>query len=113
MSRAISLLLAPAAAKSPTDSSRSVSRALSSCAGSERSAGRWTSLCNCRRMLRTHPGEAKLSAFPAAAGASNKEIARDMGVSVRTVEGHLYQVYAKLQVTSRVELAPLLRQDAQ
>ncbi|WP_181419831.1 LuxR C-terminal-related transcriptional regulator [Arthrobacter psychrolactophilus] len=49
----------------------------------------------------------------AAAGASNKEIAHDMGVSVRTVEGHLYQVYAKLQVTSRVELSPLLRQDAQ
>lgn len=44
----------------------------------------------------------------AAKGASNKEIAQNLGVSVRTVEGHLYQVYAKLQVTSRVELVPLL-----
>lgn len=44
----------------------------------------------------------------AANGASNKEIAEQMGVSVRTIEGHLYQVYAKLQVASRVDLAPLL-----
>lgn len=48
----------------------------------------------------------------AAKGSSNKEIAQIMGVSVRTVEGHLYQVYAKLQVSSRVELLPLLRQDS-
>lgn len=44
----------------------------------------------------------------AANGASNKEIAHKLGVSVRTVEGHLYQVYAKLQVASRIELLPLL-----
>lgn len=47
----------------------------------------------------------------AAKGASNKEIAHSMSVSVRTVEGHLYQVYAKLQVTSRTELVPLLRKE--
>ncbi len=40
----------------------------------------------------------------AAAGESNKAIAARMHISVRTVEGHLYQVYAKLQVTSRAEL---------
>ncbi|MGN5734324.1 LuxR C-terminal-related transcriptional regulator [Arthrobacter psychrochitiniphilus] len=48
----------------------------------------------------------------AAQGDSNKGIAYKLGVSVRTVEGHLYQVYAKLQVSSRVELLPLLSQSA-
>ncbi|MGX9901882.1 response regulator transcription factor [Arthrobacter sp. SA17] len=40
----------------------------------------------------------------AAAGVSNKDIAAKMHISVRTVEGHLYQIYGKLQVTSRAEL---------
>lgn len=44
----------------------------------------------------------------AAAGDSNKAIAARMHISVRTVEGHLYQVYAKLQVTSRAELREVL-----
>lgn len=43
------------------------------------------------------------------AGMSNAEIARQSGVSVRTVEGHLYQVYSKLQVRNRQELAGLDR----
>lgn len=42
-------------------------------------------------------------------GMSNAEIARQSGVSVRTVEGHLYQVYSKLQVRNRQELAGLDR----
>lgn len=37
-------------------------------------------------------------------GLSNKEIATKIGVSVRTVEGHLYQVFAKLGITSRQQL---------
>ncbi|MDM7990494.1 LuxR family transcriptional regulator [Arthrobacter sp. zg-Y877] len=41
----------------------------------------------------------------AVAGTSNKQIAEDLGISVRTVEGHLYQVYSKLHVGSRRELA--------
>jgi|GEM_PF-7106218 len=45
-------------------------------------------------------------------GLSNAEIAKRGGVSVRTVEGHLYQVYSKLNVRSRTELAQLLRQPA-
>lgn len=40
----------------------------------------------------------------AAAGVSNRAIAAKMNISVRTVEGHLYQVYGKLQVTNRAEL---------
>lgn len=47
-------------------------------------------------------------AIQAADGASNKAIAAKMHISVRTVEGHLYQVYAKLQVTSRAELRETL-----
>lgn len=43
------------------------------------------------------------------AGMSNAAIARKRGVSVRTVEGHLYQVYSKLQVRNRQELAELDR----
>ncbi|WP_345152441.1 helix-turn-helix transcriptional regulator [Arthrobacter ginkgonis] len=45
-------------------------------------------------------------------GLSNAEIAKRGGVSVRTVEGHLYQVYSKLNVRSRTELAQLLSQPA-
>ncbi|MCU1574753.1 MAG: hypothetical protein JWO93_2835 [Micrococcaceae bacterium] len=40
----------------------------------------------------------------AASGASNRAIAAAMNISIRTVEGHLYQIYAKLQVTNRAEL---------
>lgn len=41
-------------------------------------------------------------------GVSNRDIARDIGVSVRTVEGHLYQVFAKLSVSSRRDLLGLV-----
>ena len=40
-------------------------------------------------------------AVMAASGASNRDIADGVGVSVRTVEGHLYQVFMKLGVSSR------------
>lgn len=42
-------------------------------------------------------------------GKSNLEIAKYNGVSIRTVEGHLYQVYSKLQVRNRQELTALDR----
>jgi DNA-binding CsgD family transcriptional regulator len=41
----------------------------------------------------------------AAAGRTNREIARTLSVSVRTVEGHLSHAYAKLGLRSRTELA--------
>ncbi|WP_087074779.1 LuxR family transcriptional regulator [Arthrobacter sedimenti] len=44
----------------------------------------------------------------AAAGSSNRVIAQKLFVSVRTVEGHLYQVYSKLSVSTRAELAELV-----
>lgn len=44
----------------------------------------------------------------AAAGTSNRRIAELLGLSVRTVEGHLYQAFAKLSVSTRGELAALL-----
>ncbi|MFB9074608.1 LuxR C-terminal-related transcriptional regulator [Citricoccus parietis] len=34
-------------------------------------------------------------------------IARISGISIRTVEGHLYQIYAKLQLKGRAELTRL------
>jgi DNA-binding NarL/FixJ family response regulator len=45
----------------------------------------------------------------AAAGLSNKEIARELVVTVHTVEVHLSRVYAKLGVSSRGRLAAQLR----
>ncbi|MHA7209812.1 LuxR C-terminal-related transcriptional regulator [Arthrobacter sp. MDT1-65] len=44
----------------------------------------------------------------AAGGYANREIADIMCVSVRTIEGHLYQIYSKLHVSSRLQLAELL-----
>lgn len=40
-----------------------------------------------------------------AQGSSNKEIAQKLYLSVRTVEGHLANIYGKLQVKSRMEAA--------
>ncbi|HLA97484.1 MAG TPA: helix-turn-helix transcriptional regulator [Anaerolineales bacterium] len=37
-------------------------------------------------------------------GKSNKQIALTLGISIRTVEFHLTNIYAKLQVSSRIEL---------
>ena len=42
-----------------------------------------------------------------AEGLANKTIARRLGISARTVEGHLNHVFAKLDVVSRTELVRL------
>ena len=57
---------------------------------------------------RLTPGELD-AAVQAAAGRSNKQIAADSHISVRTVENHLQRVYEKLGISSRRELADALR----
>jgi DNA-binding CsgD family transcriptional regulator len=47
----------------------------------------------------------------AAAGRSNKEIAKALFVTINTVEGHLSHAYAKLGIRSRAQLAHLARDD--
>ncbi|MFC4222981.1 LuxR C-terminal-related transcriptional regulator [Lysinibacter cavernae] len=42
----------------------------------------------------------------AARGSSNREIAEEMVLSQRTVEGHLQRVYAKLEIDGRAQLMP-------
>ncbi|PPB49589.1 hypothetical protein C4K88_07835 [Arthrobacter pityocampae] len=44
-----------------------------------------------------------------AAGENNRSIALMMGVSTRTVEGHLYQIFSKLHLRTRSELADLIQ----
>ncbi len=41
-------------------------------------------------------------------GASNKEIASELAVSTRTVEGHLYRMFSKLGISRREELPKLI-----
>ncbi|WP_434992958.1 LuxR C-terminal-related transcriptional regulator [Arthrobacter sp. Ld5] len=52
------------------------------------------------------PREAEIAQL-AVGGLMNREIAEAMCVSVRTIEGHLYQIYSKLHVSSRSQLAEL------
>ena len=58
--------------------------------------------------VRLTPGELD-TAVQAAAGRSNKQIASEMQLSVRTVESHLQHVYDKLGISGRRELGDALR----
>jgi len=61
-----------------------------------------------------YPGAANLTASErrvarlAAGGASNRDIAQELFVTVKTVEMHLGRVYRKLDITSRAQLAAAL-----
>ncbi|MGH2963044.1 MAG: response regulator transcription factor, partial [Solirubrobacterales bacterium] len=50
------------------------------------------------------PAEQRVARL-AAAGRTNREIADVLFMSVRTVEGHLSHIYAKLGIRSRIDLA--------
>ena len=43
-------------------------------------------------------------------GMSNRQIAADIMVSIKTVQAHLTKIYAKMGVTSRAELAAQIHQ---
>jgi DNA-binding CsgD family transcriptional regulator len=45
-----------------------------------------------------------------ATGLSNKQVAEELGISVRTVENHLRSIFAKYGVTTRTRLAAKLRE---
>ncbi len=49
-------------------------------------------------------------ALLAASGRANKEIADQLGLSVRTVENRLHRIYEKLGIAGRPELAAALEQ---
>ncbi|MCA1697432.1 MAG: helix-turn-helix transcriptional regulator [Actinobacteria bacterium] len=53
------------------------------------------------------PGARRVARL-AADGLSNREIAQDLWVTLRTVEGHLTQAYMKLDICSREQLAAAL-----
>lgn len=52
------------------------------------------------------PRERTIATY-ASRGLKNSDIARECGISVRTVEGHLYQIHSKLNLNSRRELRAL------
>jgi DNA-binding CsgD family transcriptional regulator len=86
-------------------------------AADEQRAGRLLSRCEgaTTPVVDTITARARLTggeldaAVQAAAGRSNKQIAADSHLSVRTVESHLQRVYEKLGISSRRELADALR----
>jgi DNA-binding CsgD family transcriptional regulator len=53
------------------------------------------------------PAELRVARL-AAGGRTNREIAQALYVTVKTVEGHLARVYAKLDINGRAQLAPVL-----
>jgi DNA-binding NarL/FixJ family response regulator len=111
------ILLAAEAAAEASHAHRNVGRTASALASSNRS----------RELLkgrRVHTPALDLPNLPvpltsrerevaklAIRGMSNREIAAHLVVSVRTVDNHLYNLYAKVGVRSRAELAAILGSD--
>ena len=69
---------------------------------------RTPALCAASRPLPLSPREREI-AHLVSLGMTNREIAERLVVSARTVENHLYRMFAKLDVTERDELAALIR----
>lgn len=65
-----------------------------------------------KRIGQSQPLTARQMEIAAAAadGARNKDIAASLHVSIRTVEGHLYQIFGKLGIAERSDLAFALKQ---
>src|SRR5690349_13193679 len=47
------------------------------------------------------------------AGSTNKAVARDLGISIKTVEFHLVNVYRKLGISSRTQLANMVAKESE
>ena len=111
------LLLAAEAAAQAADAYRATGRAPSATRSANRSAALVARCEGARTPVLTPvvPAGAELSrremevARLAATGRSNVEIAERLVLSVRTVESHLYRVFAKLGVTARDQLADLIQ----
>jgi DNA-binding NarL/FixJ family response regulator len=58
------------------------------------------------------PSAEREAAVLAAAGRSNKQIAEELSLSVRTVENRLQHVYEKLGISGRAELPTALKQES-
>ncbi len=52
-------------------------------------------------------GRERTVAFAVARGLSNKEVAGELYISLKTVDAHLQQIYRKLDIRSRTRLAVL------
>ncbi len=62
-------------------------------------------------MGRGSPSERRVAAL-AATGLTNKDVAQELFVTVKTVETHLAHAYQKLGITKRAELADALSSSA-
>lgn len=63
-----------------------------------------SSRTSARNLVSLLTGRQRMIVAEAATGASNREISDKLQLKIRTVEGHLYQIYQRLNVSSRESL---------
>jgi DNA-binding CsgD family transcriptional regulator len=95
-------------ARATLEEARDAFAALGAALWTERAEAELERIGGRRRSAGLTPTEARVAAL-VAAGRSNKEVAAELFVTVRTVESNLTRVYEKLGVRSRTELASRLR----
>lgn len=61
-------------------------------------------------LLRTLTARQRTIVAEVVVGASSRSISQKLNIGVRTVEGHIYQIYQRLHVSSRQQLAELYQQ---